>query len=68
MHLIKNKLRESVASVLPIAAIVIVVLIVKFLGWAKKKNNAASLKVGRKKYWEELIYAFHLVFHPFDGF
>ncbi len=48
--------------------IIVLVLVLKFLGWAKKKNKAASLKVGRKKYWEELIYAFHLVFHPFDGF
>ena len=51
-----------------IAAIAIVVLLVKFLGYAKKKNKATSLKVGRKTYWEELLYSFHLVFHPFDGF
>ncbi len=55
---------------LPIVAalILILVLFFKFLGWAKKKNKATSLKVGKKTYWEELIYAFHLVFHPFDGF
>ncbi len=51
-----------------IAVIVLVVLVVKFFGYAKKKNKATSLKVGRKTYWEELLYAFHLVFHPFDGF
>ena len=51
-----------------LAVILLVYLMVKFLGWAKKKNKAVSLKVGRKKYWEELIYAFHLIFHPFDGF
>ena len=51
-----------------IAAVVILVLIFKFLGYAKKKNKAATLKVGRKTYWEELLYPFHLVFHPFDGF
>ena len=51
-----------------IAVIVLVVLVVKFLGYAKKKNKATALKVGRKTYWEELLYAFHLVFHPFDGF
>ena len=45
-----------------------VILLFKFLGYAKKKNKAVSLKVGRKTYWEELLYAFHLVFHPFDGF
>ena len=55
---------------LPIVALVIValVLVAKFLGYAKKKNKATSLKVGKKTYWEELLFAFHLVFHPFDGF
>ncbi len=51
-----------------IAIIIVAVLILKFLGYAKKKNKAVSLKVGRKSYGEELLYAFHLVFHPFDGF
>ena len=54
-----------VIGVLLIAAII---GILRFLGYAKKKNKAVSLKVGRKTYWEELLYAFHLVFHPFDGF
>ena len=42
--------------------------IAKFLGYAKKINKETCLKVGRKSYKEELLYAFHLVFHPFDGF
>ncbi len=53
---------------LAVALIVLLVLFAKFLGYAKKKNKATSLKVGRKTYWEELLYSFHLVFHPFDGF
>ena len=51
-----------------IGVIALMVLLLKFLGWAKKKNKATSLKVGKKTYVEELIYVFHLVFHPFDGF
>ncbi len=51
-----------------IVAIALVVGFVKFLGYAKKKNKATTLKVGRKTYWEELLFSFHLVFHPFDGF
>lgn len=51
-----------------IAVIAVVVLLVKFLGYAKKKNKATSLKVGKKTYAEELLYVFHLIFHPFDGF
>ena len=51
-----------------IVAIVVAVFAAKFLGWAKKKNKATSLKVGRKTYLEELLFIFHLQFHPFDGF
>ena len=53
---------------LVIGAIVLLVAIVKILGKAKKFNTRVSLKVGKKTYWEELVYAFHLIFHPFDGF
>ena len=48
--------------------VALLVFVFRFLGYAKKKNKAVSLKVGRKTYWEELLYAFYLVFHPFDGF
>ncbi len=51
-----------------IGVIAVVVLLLKFLGYAKKLNKKTSLKVGRKTYWEELIFSFHLIFHPFDGF
>ena len=51
-----------------VLVIAVLVLFFKFLGWAKKKNKATSLKVGRKTYLEELLYVFHLAFHPFDGF
>ena len=51
-----------------IVAVALLVGIVKFLGYAKRKNKETNLKVGRKSYWEELIYPFHLCFHPFDGF
>ena len=51
-----------------IVAIALIVGVVKFLGYAKRKNKATTLKVGRKTYWEELLFSFHLCFHPFDGF
>jgi len=53
---------------LVLGLIAVVVALVKLLGWAKKKNKATSLKVGRKTYGEEMLYVFHLIFHPFDGF
>ncbi len=67
-----SAIRKEVLSVWLVGVVILVVVALifffKFLGWAKKKNKAVSLKVGRKSYGEELLYAFHLVFHPFDGF
>ena len=51
-----------------IAIVAVAVLFLKFLGWAKKKNKATSIKVGKRTYVEELLFVFHLWFHPFDGF
>ena len=51
-----------------VVVVALVVVFVKFLGYAKKVNKATAIKAGRKTYKEELLYAFHLVFHPFDGF
>lgn len=51
-----------------LVVVVFLVLVVKGLGAAKKFNARVSLKPGKKTYWEELIFPFHLVFHPFDGF
>lgn len=54
--------------VIPIVVIVALVAVFKFFGYAGKKNKEISLKVGQKNIVEELIYAFHVMFHPFDGF
>ena len=63
----KQFINKNILWLLPVA-LILLVGVVKFLGYAKKKNKATTLKVGRKTYWEELLFAFHLVFHPFDGF
>ncbi len=63
----KEFINKHILWILPLV-IILLVGAVKFLGYAKKKNKATTLKVGRKTYWEELLFAFHLVFHPFDGF
>ncbi len=53
---------------IPIFVIAVVVLISLFNKYAKKLNKKTQLKKGRKTFWEELVYANHLIFHPFDGF
>ncbi len=54
--------------VVPIVFIIVVWLGLKFFTYAAKVNKAASVKAGKKTYWEELLFGFHLIVHPFDGF
>ena len=53
---------------IPLGAILLAVLVVLFFKYAGKINKQTALKVGRKTFKEELLYTFHLIFHPFDGF
>lgn len=53
---------------IPLGAIVIVAGLTLFSKYANKLNKKTQLKKGRKTFWEELVYANHLIFHPFDGF
>lgn len=53
---------------IPIIIVVICILLAKFFGFAAKVNKRTALKLGRKSLKEELLYAFHVMLHPFDGF
>lgn len=53
---------------IPVAIVVGLLLLSKFLGYAAKINSRAVAKPGRKSFKEEMYYILHLVFHPFDGF
>ncbi len=54
--------------IIPIILVAAFILVVKFFAYARKVNKRAALKIGRKSLREELLYAFHVIFHPFDGF
>lgn len=54
--------------IIPIVIVAVCILIAKFFGFAAKVNKRTALKVGRKSLKEELLYAFHVIVHPFDGF
>ena len=54
--------------VIPIVVIAVVFGLTKLFGWANKVNKAGILKKGKRKMHEEVLYAFHLFGHPFDGF
>ncbi len=48
--------------------VLLVVLVSKFLGYVGKKNKAGITKVGKRTLWEEFLYGFYVMMHPFDGF
>lgn len=54
--------------VIPIVIVVVCWLLGKFFGYAKKVNDRTALMTGKRSLKQELLYAFHLIFHPFDGF
>ena len=52
----------------PVAVIAVVFACSKFLGFAKKYNKRVSTSKGKRTYIQELMFTFHVIFHPFDGF
>ena len=53
---------------IPVAIVLVCIVLAKFFGFAGKVNKRTALKVGRKSLKEEILYAFHVILHPFDGF
>ena len=53
---------------IPIFVIAVCIGCSKFLKFAKKVNKKTAITKGKRTYGQELIYVFHLIFHPFDGF
>ena len=54
--------------VLLAVVIVIIFLWSKFMKYVMKVNYKTSISVGKRTYKQEILYVFHLIFHPFDGF
>ena len=53
---------------IPIFVIVLVFAWSKFMKFANKVNKRAAVSGTKKTYGQELLYVFHVMFHPFDGF
>ena len=53
---------------IPIVVVVICILLSKFLKYAGKVNAKAAVAGRKVTFKEELLYNFHLMFHPFDAF
>ena len=53
---------------IPVFIFVVCFAWIKLMSYAKKLNKRVSTTKGKRTYWQELMYVFHLMFHPFDGF
>ncbi len=53
---------------IPIGVIIICVACSFFLKYCQKVNSKAAVAGGKRNFKEEVLYAFHVIFHPFDGF
>ncbi len=53
---------------IPIIVVAVVVACSMFLKYAGKVNSRAAVAGGKRTFKEELLYGFHVIFHPFDGF
>ena len=53
---------------IPVFVIALAFGVTKFLGYAKKFNKRVSTSKEKRTYWQEIMFTFHVIFHPFDGF
>ena len=57
------------ALVVPLVVVVVIVGLYFFFRFVGKRNKEVATRPGgRRSYGEEVIFAFHLMMHPFDGF
>ncbi len=63
----KNWISKYVVLI-PVILIVIIVLLVMFFKWAGKVNKKAETSGTERTFKEHLLFGFHLMLHPFDGF
>lgn len=54
--------------VIPIVVVAVVAALYFFFKYAGKVNAKAAITSGKKTFGQELLFAFHLIFHPFDGY
>lgn len=52
----------------PIVVIAIAIIWSKLMKLANKVNKRVATLGGKRTYLQELVYVFHVMFHPFDGF
>lgn len=53
---------------IPVFVVAICLAWTKFMKFAKRVNKRVATSGKKPTYGQELLYAFHVIFHPFDGF
>ena len=67
-HNVRKEWVEDYFIWIPIVAIAVCLLYVLIFKYAHKVNKKAAVSGKKKTFKEEILYAFHVIFHPFDGY
>ncbi len=59
---------ENNVWVIPLVVVLFLIGVSKLLKFAKKYNKKGQNSAERRSFFSEVMYAFHVIFHPFDGF
>lgn len=59
---------EDYLWVIPVVVFGLIFGISKFFKFANKVNKRGQKDKEKRTFGEEILYAFHIIFHPFDGF
>ena len=59
---------EDYVLIVILVIVVLCIALSKFLNYVGKKNKEGVTKVGKRTLWEEFLFAFYLIMHPFDGY
>ncbi len=64
----RKELISKIIYVIPVVVIAVCIGATKFFGYAAKVNKEVAVSGKKRTFWQEILYANHLMFHPFDGF
>ena len=59
---------EKYIIVIPFVVVVLAILISRFFKYANKVNVKGQVTKDKRTFKEAVLYGFHVIFHPFDGF
>ncbi len=59
---------ETNLWIVALVLVVVLVAVLLFFKWVNKVNKRGIKYSEKRKWYEEVCYGFHVIFHPFDGF